>query len=158
MHTVKSLLNINMTGGLAQLKKHQPFICRLGHTKDRKECRALICRATPEQLKSIVGVLYNTLKGKIPLNSHQRRHVFKNRLKFRNFINSCCSATRKKKDRVHIKPEGVRKIRRHLSASVNQQGGLFPLLIPLLALAGKAALAGAVTAGTGLAIKKIAGE
>jgi len=53
---------------------------------------------------------------------------------------------------VHVKPEGVHRIREQL---VQQRGGIFPLLIPLLALAGKAALAGVVSSGVGYGVKKL---
>lgn len=144
----------------ALIQKHQPFLNRLAHTGDCKERRKLINRASSEQLKTIPSLVYNILTGKLDLSEKNseskkvRNHICANRLKFRKFINSCCSPTKHRRGRIHIKPKGVEYLRNQLA---QQRGGFFPLLIPLLALAGKAALAGAVSAGTGLVVKKIAG-
>jgi hypothetical protein len=138
------------------LSKHQPFLCRLACCKDQSQRRQLIKRAKPEQLKNIASVVYNTLAGRIDLKNHRgvRRHLLRHREKIRRFVNSCCSPTLRT-DKVHIKPEGVARIRQLLGSKTSEQeGGILPALIPLLALLLKAALAGAVSAGTGLVVKK----
>lgn len=146
--------NINMVkaSGLAELKKHQPFICRLGNSNS-DTCRQLLRQAQPQQIKSIISVVYNILKGAVPLTPAQKRLVRKHKDLLRKFVNSSCCLS--KKNKAYVNSEAVKKVRRHLS---EQKGGILPILLPLLALAGKAALAGAVTAGTGLAVKKLAGQ
>src|SRR6266850_4511097 len=144
-------IDINMTG-VNQLRKHQPFLSRLANTKHYSERKQLVKRAQADQLKCVAGVAYNTLKGKLPLSKAAKKHVLKNRLKLRRFVNSCCSPTLSGKNCAHVKPEGVKHIRQQL---VQQRGGIFPLLIPLLALAGKAALAGVVSSGVGYGVKKL---
>lgn len=142
---------------MSKLHQHSNFLKRLSKAKNYRERRELVQRASCDQLKTIPSLVYNILRGQItlPRKSLARRHTLINQKKLGRFVNSCCTPTVKSpKNRVHIKPAGVQYVREQLQ---QQRGGVFPLLFPLIALAGKAALAGAVSAGTGLAVKKIAG-
>lgn len=135
-----------------QLRKHQSFLRRLAEAESTKDRRQIVKAANSDQLKSVASVAYNTLKGRVRLNRKQRDHVLRHSGVLKKFVNNCCSTTHHQPKKIQIKPAGVRQIRKHLS---EQRGGfIFPALIPLLGLIGKAALGGVVGAGTGLAVKK----
>jgi len=124
---------------------------------NRKEIHNIIKRATPAQIKSLLIIAYKYCSGKKKLNPQQNKKVCRGKRKIEQFANTCLSHTLHRVGQVHCKSEGVKRARGLL---LNQRGGFFPALIPLFAaiapLIGKAALAGAVSAGAGLAVKKIA--
>lgn len=134
--------------------KHKHFLDTLKASTPR-ERRDLINRAKPNEIRTIVEIVLNFLKGNLTVKNPQqyKRH----RHKLRELINKCCSPTIKKKNKYHIKPKQIGTARQLLN---QQKGGILPFLIPLIAAAGpliaKAALAGAVSTGVGLGVKKLA--
>lgn len=141
--------------GLSQIRKHQSFLRQIVGAESPSARRRIIQRATSDQLRAIAGLIYNILKGQVRLDRKGQQLVSKHRERFRRFINTNCSPTLHRPGCIHVKPAGIRRIRGELS---QQRGGFLPFLLPLLGLVGKAALAGAVTGATGLAVKKIAGQ
>lgn len=139
-----------------RISSHKQFLDKL-QASSPKDRRAQIVRAKAGEIRAIVEIVLNFLKGNLPVKDPQ---VFrKHRHKLRTLINKCCSQTVKKKNSYHIKPQQVGVARQLLN---QQRGGFLPFLIPLIAAAGpliaKAALAGAVSTGVGLGIKKLAGS
>src|SRR5713101_2518008 len=132
------------------------FLYSLQSTKG-KHIGRLVKRAKPHLIRALLAIAHHYYSGKSKLSPQQNKRVSQGRAKIGEFANTCLSHTLHKKGAVHCKAEGVKRARKLL---VNQKGGFFPALIPLIValapLIGKAALAGAVSAGAGLAVKKIA--
>ena len=102
--------------------------------------KVLLKNATSEQRKAIMEIIVNILNGNVPLTSKQKNALSKHKNKLRNLCASCY------KNKVINK----RKI------PVEQVGGALPFLIaPILALLGKAAAAGAVSAGASFVTEKV---
>jgi len=127
-----------------------------------KDRSALIQQASPQDIRALLNIGYNYVTGKRKLKRRYREKVERHSPKIKKFVYSCLSHTRgkKRKGAVHCKAEGVQKARKLL---VNQRGGFFPALIPLIIglvsaaapIAAKAALVGAATAGAAAVVNKI---
>ena len=114
---------------------------------DKKIRNYLIENATPEQRRALIELIVNTVQGNLKLSSNQIKRLKKYKKHLRYICIICLN--RKQNKIINISKKGAKK-------SIVQVGGILPFLIPpLLALAGKAALGGAISAGAGYATKKI---
>ncbi len=118
------------------------FLSALEHIPQRA-LPQVFKHASRDQIKAVVEIARN--RHSLPVTPHQVKRLRKHR-KYYNRLASCCT----KEETVNYK-----KAKHILEES--QTGGALPLLFAfLLPLIGKAALAGAVSAGTGLAVRAIA--
>lgn len=118
---------------LTFMRKHSNFLKRLVKASSKSELRKIILKATSPQVKLLVGLVYNALKGNIQLTPKLKQIGRRHQKSLRHLIESCCSATKRGKNKIHMKPSGVAKARRLIA---NQSGGLPPFVIPLAGLAG----------------------
>lgn len=118
---------------------HYKFLKQLTDKDNRSK---LLKGASPSQIRAILELAVNNV-----INAKSPNH------KVTSLVRNCCSPTLHKKGHVHVKPLGIVKAK----SILNQKGGFLPflpLLLSALPLIGKAALAGAVTAGAGHLVNK----
>lgn len=126
--------------------KREKAILKVLQSASPKLRKAILSNANDKTICTLVEVVSNLLKGNIPMKPHQRKQLLKYKNKLRK-LTKCCSK--------HNKVINKLKARKLL----NQSGGALPFLIPLLLpLIAKAALSGAIAAGTGIATKKLLGQ
>ena len=129
-----------------RIKKHKGFLQFLSNC-DPKMLKIILKNATNDQKRFLVELVSNVLRGNIPLTKNQKLKLHKHKSKLRKVCEVCVQT--KKNKIINLNSQKGKK-------AINQIGGALPfLLLPLLALAGKAAAAGAVSAGAGYATKKI---
>lgn len=136
-------------------EKIRKFLHKLQQVSASKQ-HSFIRKAKAAEIRALLHIAYNYLKGGASkLAIKDRKRINQRGGRIRELAIKCLSHSSRCKNGVLCRPEGIVKARQLL-----QRGGFFPALIPLIAaiapLIGKAALAGAVSAGTGLAVKKIA--
>ena len=114
---------------------------------DKKVRNHLIENATPKQRHALIELIVNTVQGNLKLSPTQLKKL----RKYKNHLRYICiiCLNRKQNKIINVNKKEAKK-------SVVQVGGVLPFIIPpLLALAGKAALGGAISAGAGYATKKL---
>jgi len=129
---------------MKHLEKHSPILEVL--QKASPKLRKAILEQCDSQVICVLSeIILNLLNGHINLSSKQKQKLKKYKNKFRELASQCNQSKR-------INKKTARKL-------LIQTGGAFPLLLGLLGpIIAKAALGGAVAAGTGIATKKILGE
>ena len=129
---------------MRHLLRHKAFFEVLRNA-DPKLRKAMIQNAQPDIIHALVELIVNTVKGNVPLTPIQKRKLSKHKRILRRICMHCL----KGKKIINGRHKDTRKL-------VVQSGGILPLfLLPLLALAGKAAIGGAVSAGAAYGTKKI---
>lgn len=130
---------------MQHIAKHKSIlkVLKSAHPKLRK----LILRNCDNNvICALVEIIHNLLQGRIQVSPKIKKKLSKYKKQFR-LINQKC--IRKNK---HINKKKARKI-------IVQTGGALPFLLPLIIpLIAKAALAGVVSTGVGIATKKILGK
>ena len=110
---------------------HYNFLSKL-HASSPIDRERLLKNIQPEQVRAIISLIYNCLKGGVPINKENVGKLYPYRRKMRYIINNCCSPTKNKKDKIHIKPAQIHKAKKLIT---NQRGGILPFLLPALAAA-----------------------
>lgn len=131
---------------MKNLMKHKSYLEILSKADDKVR-KLLIQNATPQQRHALIELIVNTVQGNIKLTPKQINKL----KKYKRYLHYICIICLNKKQNkiVNVNKAEAKK-------GVVQVGGILPFLIPpLLALAGKAALGGAISAGAGYATKKI---
>ena len=125
--------------------KHKSILEVLLHSNNKTR-KVLLRNLSHKQRKAIVELLVNICKGKLEVSKSSLSKLKKHKSKLRQLSTKCFSEKRKKI--INANSKYTKKL-------IEQSGGFLPLAIaPLLALAGKAALGGIVSAGAGYATKK----
>lgn len=123
---------------MKHLEKHR-YMFEVLKTASPKLRKAILKEGDHDLICVLAEIILNLMEGHIQISPQQKQKLspYKNTLRR---IHRQCSHSNKKK----------------LRKSVVQVGGALPFLIPLIApLIAKAALAGAVSTGVGIATKKI---
>lgn len=136
--------------GLTTMRKHSNFFKRLYNARGKKELRKLLLKANNSEIKLLVGLVFNALKGNIHLTPKLKKIGRRHQKSLRRLIEGCCTAT-KRSNKIHMNPRGVSKARKLIS---NQSGGVAPFLVPLAILAGKALLGGLISGGVAKLINR----
>lgn len=104
--------------------------------------RKAILQNSDESLVCVLAeIIFNIMGGQVPLSKQQKQKLKPYKKLFRKIVNQCS------------RPQPNKKL---LKRQVVQSGGALPFLIPLiLPLIAKAALAGAVSTGVGVGVKKL---
>lgn len=112
------------------MKRIQKYTALLQALKEAngKTRVAIVKSAPPDFIKALIEIVHNFLRGNVPLSSPLLCKLKKHKCRLRQF-GRCRGA------------KGIERARHSLQ---NQKGGLFPLLIPIIA--GLSGLAGAGTA------------
>ena len=119
-------------------QKHYLHVLKDSDTRVRK---LLLQNANKEQRQVLLECVVNLLHDNIPLTAKQKQDLAKHKSKLRSLCNSCYKN---------------KKIINNKKVPIEQIGGALPFLIaPLLGLAAKAAVGGAISAGASYATKKI---
>ena len=130
---------------MERIIKEKPYLEFL-RSNDEKIRKLLLQNASPHQKKILIEIISNTLKGNVPLTKKQFNQLKLHKSKLRKVCHTCINSRNKI---ININSKNGKK-------AINQVGGILPvLLLPLLALAGKAALGGTASAAAGYATKKI---
>lgn len=123
-----------------KVNKHKNYLHVLKDS-DNKVRQFLLRNANKEQKQVVLEGVVNLLNNNIPLSAKQKQALSKHKSKLRRLCESCYKNN---------------KIINNKKVEIEQIGGAIPLLLaPLLALAAKAAVGGAVSAGASYATKKI---
>lgn len=102
--------------------------------------KAILQNSDDELICILAEIIVNLMEGQIQITSQQKQKFTPYKKLFRTIVKQCGHHPNKS------------KLRRHII----QTGGALPFLIPLLGpLIAKAALAGAVSTGVGVATKKL---
>lgn len=126
---------------MQNISKQQSFLEVLRTAKPKLR-KLLLQNCDDKVICALVEIIHNLLQGHIQLSPNQKKKIQKYKKLFRQLSQKCV----KKKN---INRKKARKV-------IVQSGGALPFLIPLiLPLIAKAALAGAVSTGVGIATKKI---
>ena len=126
------------------LNKHKKFLTALVNIPQRAIPQVLK-HASRDQIKVLIEIAHN--RHSLPITSQQLKELQQHK-QYYNQLDLCCSTA---------KTVNLTKAKQILSKV--QTGGALPLLLlPLLPLIGKAIFAGAVSAGTGLAVKALANK
>lgn len=121
----------------------QKHILEVLKTAQPKLRKLILQNCDSKVICALVEIIHNLLNGNIPLSKNQKKKLKKYKKQFR-FLSKKCIQKNK-----NINTKKARK-------TVVQTGGALPFLLPLIIpLIAKAALAGAVSAGVGVATKKI---
>lgn len=107
-------------------------------TASPKLRKAILQNGNDELICILAEIIVNVMEGHIKISPQQKQKLKRYKTVFRRVVRNCS----------HNKI----KHKKHLRKSIVQSGGFFPLLLPLIA---KAALAGVVSSGVGMATKKI---
>lgn len=127
---------------MQHITKHKSIleVLRSAHPKLRK---LILKNCDSKVICALVEIIHNLLHERVKVSPSQKKRLAKYKNLFR-LINQKCIRNKK-----HINKKKARQY-------IVQSGGALPFLIPLIApLIAKAALAGAVSTGVGLATKKI---
>ena len=129
---------------MKEVVKHKSYWDVLSHAHPRIK-KELLKHATKSQRKALIQMIVNIVRGNVPLSMNQKNNLKKHKNKLRKICNHCYNS---KTNKVINRNIGKK--------TIDQIGGALPFLIaPILALIAKAALGGAVGAGTSYATKKI---
>jgi len=126
------------------IKQHHAYLQVLANANPKMR-RVILQNSSPQQIHALVQVIVNILLGNVPISSKQKQKIAKYKNSLRKLL---YSSYNKQKNKV-INRKNNKKM-------IIQTGGFLPILLtPLLALATKAAIGGAIGAGAGYATKKI---
>ena len=126
------------------IAKHKSILQVLRDSSPRLR-KSILQNCNAKVICVLIEIIHNLLNGNIPINANQLKRLSKYKGKFRK-LSKLCSDNKLKKS---INTQESRK-------AIIQTGGALPFLIaPLIALIAKAAVGGAVSAGTGYVAKKI---
>ena len=125
------LFHINNINKIMKFNKENvsDFLHTLQRVKGNQIGR-IVKKAKPQLIRALLHIAHQYHSGKTQLPPHHNKQVGKGRQKIGQFANTCLSHTLHKKGAIHCKPEGVRRARQLL---VNQKGGFFAALLPLIA-------------------------
>jgi hypothetical protein len=104
--------------------------------------KVILEKADDGVICALAEIIVNLMQGNIRISSQQKRKLMHHKALLRAIVNQCS----------HKHPNKTK-----LRKKIIQTGGFLPFLLPLIPLIAKAALAGAVSTGVGVAINKIAG-
>ena len=126
---------------MQSISKHKSILEVL-RTSQPKLRKLILQNCDNNVICALVEIIHNLLQGRIQMSPKQKKKIQKYKKQFRLLSEKCI---RNK----NINKKKARKV-------VVQTGGALPFLIPLIApLIAKAALAGAVSTGVGIATKKL---
>ncbi len=128
---------------MERILKQKSFFEFLGRLPP-KSISTVLRYASPQIIKALVEIVNN--RHKLSVTPHQIK-LLKRHKKYYTQLGDCCN----KHNKVNVS-----KARSYIISTPNQTGGALPLLLAaLLPLIAKAALAGVVSAGSGLAVKAL---
>ena len=123
---------------MKQFEKHR-YMFEVLQTATPKLRKAILKESDKDLICVLAEIVVNLMEGNIQISSQQKQKLRPYRNLFRKIVKQCSHAKHKQ-----------------LKGSIIQVGGALPFLIPLIApLIAKAALAGAVSTGVGIATKKL---
>lgn len=124
---------------MKHLEKHRFMFEVLKESKPKLR-KAILQNADDELVCILAEIIVNLMEGHVNISTKQKQKLAPYKNIFRSIVKQCSHHPNKTK----------------LRKNVVQSGGALPFLIPLLLpLIAKAALAGAVSTGVGIATKKI---
>lgn len=128
---------------MQRLKKFEPHLQALANSQETKK---VLAQSPDEVIHILCEIIYNVLKGHVPLSKEQIKRLKPHRKILRQVL-SCCNSKTK---RINVK-----KGRQY----INQTGGALPLILStLLPIIGKAFLGGTAASAGSLLVKKISGK
>lgn len=80
-----------------RLGKNQPFLHMLSRTKSTRRRKALIKQATRDELATLFEICFNILRGNLPLKSHMKKKLKRERHTLRTLADKKISLKHKKK-------------------------------------------------------------
>ena len=123
---------------MQHLEEHR-FMFEVLKTASPKLRKAILKESDHELICVLAEIIVNLMEGNIKVSPQLKQKLSPYKNLFRKIRRQCAHPNKKK-----------------LRKSIIQVGGFLPFLLPLIPLIAKAALAGAVSTGVGLAVKKIA--
>lgn len=131
---------------MKNIMKHKSYFDVLSKSNGKLR-KSLMKNMSKDQRKATIELLVNISKGNLKVSPATLQKLKKHKSLLRRLCKVCYSSKRNKI--INTNSKSAKKL-------VEQTGGFLPFaILPLLALAGKAALGGAVSAGAGYATKKI---
>lgn len=125
---------------MKQIAKHR-YMLEVLKACSPKLRKAILQNSDEELICVLAEIIVNLMEGNIKMSPSQKQKLIPFKRIFRAIVKQSCTA---KVDKTKLRKQVV------------QTGGALPFLIPLIApLIAKAALAGAVSTGVGVATKKI---
>ena len=126
---------------MKHLEKHRYMleVLKIASPKLRK---AMLQNVDDELVSILAEIILNITEGNVKISPSLKRRLKQYKTSFRKIVRNCNHC----------------KNKRMLRKNIVQTGGALPIIIPaIMSLIGKAALAGAVSTGVGVATKKILG-